>query len=141
MAATSPATPACRSCPSRQEDRPEQGALGGNGAALAHQRQQSKVAHPVPRLLRERVYALAAGYADADDLDRLKDDPALKLAYDRRPAGDPPLASRPTVSRLFSVLRRAVRQRRFACPGTLPPRRDRSAGGFGLWLRCRAALL
>jgi hypothetical protein len=68
--------------------------------ALVDKRQQSKVRHDLPTLLRERVFAIAMGYADANDLDRLKDDPALKLACGRRPATGLPLASQPTISRL-----------------------------------------
>ena len=31
-------------------------------------------------LLKERVYAIAAGYEDCNDLDTLKDDPGLRVA-------------------------------------------------------------
>jgi Transposase DDE domain group 1 len=37
------------------------------------------------RRLRARIFAIACGYEDADDLDRLRSDPALKLACGRLP--------------------------------------------------------
>jgi hypothetical protein len=33
----------------------------------------------LPDILRARIFAIACGYEDADDLDRLRFDPALKL--------------------------------------------------------------
>ena len=54
-------------------------------AAFTDTRDQKKVVHGVADLLRERIYAIAQGYEDANDLDRLKDDPALKVACDRLP--------------------------------------------------------
>jgi hypothetical protein len=53
----------------------------------------------VSDLLRERIYAIAQGYEDANDLDRLKADPALKLACGRLPQSGQALASQPTLSR------------------------------------------
>ena len=44
-----------------------------------------RVVHLLPDILRARIFALACGYEDADDLDRLRFDPALKLAYGRLP--------------------------------------------------------
>src|SRR5580693_6847746 len=37
--------------------------------------------------LRARIFAIACGYEDADDLDRLRCDPAFKLACGRMDAG------------------------------------------------------
>ena len=74
--------------------------------AIVDKRQQSKVKHDLPTLLRERLYAIAQGYPDANDLDTLKADPALKVACDQRPQSDPDLASQPTISRLGNSLTR-----------------------------------
>jgi hypothetical protein len=38
-------------------------------------------------ILRARIIAIACGYEDADDLDRLRFDPALKLTCGRLPRG------------------------------------------------------
>jgi hypothetical protein len=51
------------------------------------------------RVLRVRIFAIACGYEDADDLDRLRSDPAFKLACGRLPDTGVDLCSQPTVSR------------------------------------------
>lgn len=67
-------------------------------------RQQGKVRHSVLEMLRERIYAIAGGYEDANDLDILGSDPALKTACGRLAASDGALASQPTISRLENAL-------------------------------------
>jgi hypothetical protein len=47
---------------------------------------------------RSRVFAIACGYPDADDLDDLRRDPAFKLACGRLPESGDHLASQPTMS-------------------------------------------
>src|SRR4030042_4854780 len=56
-------------------------------------------------LLRQRVFQIACGYEDADDADTLRNDPALKMACERRPEGAP-LASQPTISRWENAMTR-----------------------------------
>lgn len=68
--------------------------------ALPDRRQKNKIVHPLERMLAERVYAIALGYEDANDLDSLRTDPALKLACNSLPASGPDLASQPSLSRL-----------------------------------------
>lgn len=68
-------------------------------ACLPERRQAGKVAHDLPALIRQRCYALACGYPDANEAARLKDDPIHKLLVGRDPATDPALASQPTLSR------------------------------------------
>ena len=46
---------------------------------------RDRVIHLLPDILRARIFAIACGYEDADDLDRLRFDPALKLACGRLP--------------------------------------------------------
>jgi hypothetical protein len=62
-------------------------------------RDQERVTHLLPDILRARIFAIACGYEDADDLDRLRTDPALKLACGRLPDTGRDLCSQPTVSR------------------------------------------
>src|SRR6266576_181149 len=62
-------------------------------------RDASRVTHLLPDILRARIFAIACGYEDADDLDRLRFDPALKLACGRLPDTGRDLCSQPTVSR------------------------------------------
>lgn len=72
-------------------------------------RDQDHTRYELVELLRERIYALAAGYAAQDDADRMAHDPAMKMAAWNRP-GDRPLdermASQPTQSRLLDILSR-----------------------------------
>jgi hypothetical protein len=46
------------------------------------------------------AFAIACGYEDGSDLDRLRHDPLLKLAVGRGPESGAPLASQSTISRL-----------------------------------------
>jgi hypothetical protein len=69
-------------------------------AAIADKRQAAKVRHGVESLLLERIIAIACGYEDANDLDRLCSDPALKVACGQAPQSGSALASQPTISRL-----------------------------------------
>src|SRR6202171_3841734 len=62
-------------------------------------RDQERVTHLLPDILRARIFAIACGYEDADDLDRLRTDPALKLACGRLPDTGRDLCSQPTVWR------------------------------------------
>jgi Transposase DDE domain group 1 len=62
-------------------------------------RDPSRVTHSLSDILRARVFAIACGYPDADDLDDLRHDPALKLACGRLPDSGNDLASQPTLSR------------------------------------------
>src|ERR1043165_1238239 len=63
------------------------------------ERDADRVIHLLPDILRARIFAIACGYEDADDLDRLLFDPAFKLACGRLPDTGEDLCSQPTVSR------------------------------------------
>jgi len=62
-------------------------------------REQGKIDHTLPDLLRARVFGIALGYEDCNDFDRLGSDPGFKIACDRLPASGHDLASQPTLSR------------------------------------------
>src|SRR6266478_5006445 len=70
---------------------------------IPDERDASRVVHLLPDILRARIFAIACGYEDADDLDRLRFDPALKLACGRLPDTGRDLCSQPTVSRWENV--------------------------------------
>jgi hypothetical protein len=70
---------------------------------LADRRDPAKVRHDLRALLRQRIYQIALGYEDCNDADRLRADPALKLAVGRAPA-EVDLASQPTLSRLENAV-------------------------------------
>jgi hypothetical protein len=68
-------------------------------AVIADARDPMRVVHLLPDILRARILAIACGYEDADDLDRLRFDPAFKLACGRLPDTGHDLCSQPTMSR------------------------------------------
>jgi hypothetical protein len=68
-------------------------------AEIADPRDPARIRHSLADILRARILAIACGYEDADDLDHLRRDPALKLACGRLPDSGADLCSQPTVSR------------------------------------------
>jgi hypothetical protein len=68
-------------------------------AAINDRRDPCRVRHAMADILRARIFAIACGYEDANDLDRLRSDPAFKLACGRLPDSDIDLCSQPTCSR------------------------------------------
>ena len=82
-------------------------------AGLVPEWRRGPARHPLVDLVRQRVYQVACGYADQDDADALRSDPALKWAVGRLPESGPDLASQPTLSRLerhaaYVALARAI---------------------------------
>jgi Transposase DDE domain group 1 len=69
-------------------------------AAMPDRRDPDRILHTMREMLMQRVSAIACGYEDANDLNRLRHDPLMKLAVDRCPESGEPLASQPTISRL-----------------------------------------
>jgi Transposase DDE domain group 1 len=68
-------------------------------ALIPDHRDPAQITHTLSDLLRARIFAIACGYPDADDLDDLRRDPAFKLACGRLPESGNDLASQPTISR------------------------------------------
>jgi hypothetical protein len=75
------------------------GLIDGFARCLVDDRQPGKVRHTLRDLLTQRIFGLACGYPDANDADRLADDPIQKLLLGRDPIVGDPLASQPTISR------------------------------------------
>ncbi len=75
-------------------------------ACLDDGRQPAKVRHQTIELLRQRVFAIAGGYADCNDAARLTDDVIHKLMVGRDPIAGPALASQPTLSRFENAVGR-----------------------------------
>lgn len=75
------------------------GLIDGFARALVDDRQPSKVRHTLEDLVAQRIFGLACGYPDANDADRLADDPIQKLLLGRDPVAGERLASQPTISR------------------------------------------
>ena len=80
-------------------------------AAIRDPRDPRRVTHAMADILRARIFAIACGYEDANDLDRLRFDPAFKIACGRLPDSGLDLASQPTCSRLENLpdLRTVIR--------------------------------
>ena len=74
-------------------------------------RDPSRIVHSLADMIRARIFAIACGYEDGNDLDRLRHDPAFKLACGRLPDTDRDLCSQPTLSRLENApcLREVIR--------------------------------
>jgi hypothetical protein len=78
-------------------------------ACIADPRDPTRVIHRLDDILRARVFAIACGYENADDLDALRDDPGFRLALlpadpclrhrDRQAGGDAAAHGQDTVGR------------------------------------------
>ena len=75
--------------------------------AIDDKRHPSYIDHSLQNLLVQRILQMACGYEDANDSNRLRKDPMLKLAAGRNPLDDDNhLASSPTYTRLGKSMRR-----------------------------------
>ena len=81
--------------------------------AIFDSREQGKVSHRIIEMARERIYAICQDYEDANDLNTLRKDPALKTVCERLPKSGDALASQPTISR-FENMPSAKEQMRMA---------------------------
>ena len=68
-------------------------------ALIADLRDPAHVTHTLEEILKARMLAIACGYADGNDFDWLRSDPAFKLACGRLPDTGHDLCSQPTISR------------------------------------------
>lgn len=68
-------------------------------AALPDRRDPCRVHHTHREIIGARVFGICCGWEDGIDHDRLRDDPALKMAVGRCPDTGEPLASQSTISR------------------------------------------
>src|SRR5215831_9269633 len=68
--------------------------------AMPDRRDPSRIRHEMVELVMARASAISCGYKDGNDLDRLRDDPMLKIAIGRCPESGEPLPSQSTISRL-----------------------------------------
>ncbi len=76
------------------------GLAGRLASCLRDKRDPDLIEHSVEEMLKLRMFAIAAGYEDADDCDSLRHDPVFKMAVGRLPRTGEPLCSQPTMSRL-----------------------------------------
>jgi Transposase DDE domain group 1 len=67
---------------------------------MPDRRDGSRIRHAMFELVMARAAAIARGHKDANDLNRLRCDPLMKVAVGRCPQSGAPLASQSTISRL-----------------------------------------
>ena len=89
-----------------QSCRPATGTDRALANCLVDQRQVGKIDHEMEELLRQRIFGIACGYADANDAARLAEDPVHKMLVGRDPIEDDDLASQPTLSRFENAVDR-----------------------------------
>ena len=98
--------------------------------AMPDHRDQSRVRHEMFELVTARSFAIACGYKDGNDLNRLRHDPVMKVAVERCPESGDPLASQSTISRLENAPRKTEAARLTAalvdqfCASVRPGRRE-----------------
>ena len=83
-------------------------------ACIADRRDPERITHRLDEMLQLRMFAIAAGYEDADDCDSLRDDPVFKMAVGRLPESGEALCSQPTMSRLENAPNRMAIARMMA---------------------------
>jgi hypothetical protein len=66
-------------------------------------RAPERVRHGLAEMIRFRALMIAAGYADANDCEALRTDPAFKMAVGRLPESGAELCSQPTMCRLENL--------------------------------------
>ena len=74
-------------------------------ALIDDPRDPAHITHTVEDVLQARIFAIACGYPDGNDLNWLRSDPAFKLACGRLPETGADLCSQPTISRWETRLR------------------------------------
>jgi hypothetical protein len=95
---------------------------------LTDRRDPTRISHSLAEMIKTRVLAICCGYEDGNDLDRLRDDPLLKLAVGRCPESGDALCSQSTMSRLENMPSRREAARmtaalidQFCCSFPTPP--------------------
>jgi len=64
-------------------------------SCLQDARDPGRTIHDHTTMIRERMFVIACGYEDCDDLDALRHDPAFRIACEHLPDSGPGLASQP----------------------------------------------
>jgi len=72
-------------------------------SCVTDERAPASTTHTYADMIRARLFAIACGYEDCDDLDVLRFDPAFKLACGRLAETGDDLMSQPTLSRLENM--------------------------------------
>src|SRR5947209_14747270 len=81
--------------------------LGRFASCFTDQRDPLRIEHSVEQLIKQRVYALALGYEDLNDHERLRRDPLLALLSGKTEPTEELLAGKSTLNRLDLTLPQA----------------------------------
>lgn len=68
-------------------------------SCMVDDRHQGYIQHSYQEIAEQRVYQIIAGYEDANDCNKLRDDTVLKMSVGRSPISGKALASQPTMTR------------------------------------------
>jgi DDE family transposase len=79
--------------------------------ALSDARDARRIRFPPDDVLTQRIWPMAAGYAEANDSNTFRHDPLCTLLRDRLPETGAPLASQPTISRVENSVSRTALSR------------------------------
>ena len=82
------------------------GILADFAAAIADNRNQSYVKHPLIEIISQRVFQIACGYEDSNDCDELNSDAVMKMCAGRMPESGADLGSQPTMCRFENSVNR-----------------------------------
>jgi hypothetical protein len=74
--------------------------------SLRDRRHSGYVKHQLLELFKQRIFQIACGYEDGNDSNELREDPIMKIACERLPEDETPLASQPTISRFENGISR-----------------------------------
>ena len=108
------------------------GLIARLAAQFPDHRNSAQITHPMADILSERIFAIACGYPDGNDLDTLRRDPAFRMACGRLPDSGIDQASQPTISRLENtpdaraMIRMHTQWSIYDAKGTRPPQRPSS---------------
>jgi len=78
----------------------EIGIISQIGNCINDKRHQSYIDHSYEKMITQRVFQISCGYEDANDCDRLRNDPGFKMSCETLPLSGCALASQPTMTRL-----------------------------------------
>jgi len=89
------------------------GILHQFSACFTDYRNPDLIEHPVKQLVAQRVYGLALGYEDLNDLEELRNDPLLAVLVEKEDPDKEALAGKSTLNRLELTKETASRKERY----------------------------
>ncbi len=95
-------------------------------AKILDPRSSDKIKHSQSLLIRQRIYQICAGYEDANDSDRLRHDPVIKMSCHENAESLLELGSQRTITRLENrITLKDIREQRHGKHHTIHCRKNR----------------